>query len=156
MRSWWPVLPQFSRHLRHPVHDPQQIAAPHLRDLLFGVAATRQFDGHVRRFRGAVPPLDAPSTIEVGRNAHVLDADLLDDVVEVIDEILDGCTRGRRIFLIQLGKTFLVLGALLVAELRERRAASAAATSAAAPAAALGQSEFGVELRQRLEPTRRG
>ena len=40
-------------------------------------------------------PSIAAAAIEVGRDADVVDADLLDDVVDVIDEVLD-VRRGRR------------------------------------------------------------
>ena len=78
------------RHLRHLVHDPQQIAAPDLPDLLLGVTTPHQFQRHVERLAGVVPSVHAAAAVEVRRDPDVIDADLLDDVVDVIDEVLDG------------------------------------------------------------------
>ncbi len=48
----------------------------------------------------------------------MIDADLLDEVVDVIDEVLDvGARRGRKL-LVDGGEALLGLGALVVGELR--------------------------------------
>ena len=66
---------------------PQQIAAPEFFDLRFGVAAADQLDGHIEGFAGVVPADDAAAAVEVGRDADMVDADQLDGVVDVVDEV---------------------------------------------------------------------
>src|SRR5262245_27691530 len=43
--------------------DPQQVAAPDLRDLFLGIAAAHELDRHVHRFPGAVEPLHAAAAL---------------------------------------------------------------------------------------------
>ena len=74
----------------------QQVAAPDLADLLLGVAAAHQLQRDVERLARVVPAVDAAAAVEVRRDADVIDADLLDDVVDVIDEVLDRGARRRR------------------------------------------------------------
>jgi len=45
--------------------DAEQVAAPELADLLFGVAATDKFEGYVEGFGGTVPAVDAAAAVEV-------------------------------------------------------------------------------------------
>src|SRR4051812_50025041 len=98
------------RYGLHFVHDPQQVAAPQLGNLRLGVAAADEFERDVERFVGAAPSLHAAAAVEVGRDAHVIDADQLHRVVDMVDEVLDRGAAGgrkRRIdgfhFLLQLG-----------------------------------------------------
>jgi hypothetical protein len=46
------------------VHDAQQIAAPEFFDLLFGITATDEFQGHVECFAGIGPTCHAPSPVD--------------------------------------------------------------------------------------------
>jgi hypothetical protein len=46
------------------VHDPQQIAAPEFFDLLFGITATNEFQGHIECFTGIVPTCYATSAVD--------------------------------------------------------------------------------------------
>jgi hypothetical protein len=79
------------------VHHPQQVATPQFCDLFLAIAAARKFQGHVKGFAGVVPAGHAAAAFEVRRDAGVIDADQLDRVVDVIDEILDGGGRITRI-----------------------------------------------------------
>src|SRR6188472_1596607 len=97
--------------------DAKQIAAPDLRDLLFGVAPSHQFERHVEGFVGAVPAVDAAAAVEVRGDADVIDADQLDDIVDVVDEVLDGRARRLRVPLVDRGHT----GVELRASIRRQR-----------------------------------
>ena len=57
------------------VHDAQQIATPEFFDLLFGVAAADELQSYVEGFAGVVPTDDSATTVEVGGDADVVDAD---------------------------------------------------------------------------------
>src|SRR5215218_7166674 len=74
----------------HFAHDPNEIAAPHLRDLLLGVPAANELQRHVERLARVVPAFDAATAVEVRADADVIDADQLHGVVDVIDEVLHG------------------------------------------------------------------
>src|SRR4051812_11864037 len=119
------------RYGLHFVHDPQQVAAPQLGNLRLGVAAADQFERDVERLVGAVPAVDAAAAVEVGRNADVIDADQLDRVVDVIDEVLDRRAAGGGDLRIGRFAFLLHSGPLLVPE-RCRRVPAAAAALAAA------------------------
>src|SRR6266853_1592947 len=65
------------RSLLHLSPDAQEVAAPQLGDVAFRVSAAQQFSGHVLTLAFVVPPQNAAAMIEVGRDADVVDADLL-------------------------------------------------------------------------------
>ena len=65
---------------------------PELGDLLLGVASPRQLGGDVHRLALIFPADHAATVIEVGADAHVIDADPLDCVVDRTDQVGD---RGR-------------------------------------------------------------
>lgn len=81
--------------LLHLLHDPQEVAAPDLRDLFLGVAALHEFQRHVEGLGRITPSVDATATIEVGADADVVDPDQLHGVVDVVDEISDRCAPRR-------------------------------------------------------------
>src|SRR5690606_13531688 len=80
--------------------DPQQVAAPDLRDVFVAVAALAQLGGDVAGFGGVHPAGDAATAIEVGGDADVVDAGDLRDVLDVVDVFLH---RGQRVFLLDPG-----------------------------------------------------
>jgi creatinine amidohydrolase len=111
------------------------------------------------RMDGAVPGYtgDPAAAVEVGGDADVIDADLLGDVVDVIDELLDSGARRRRELRVHLGQLLLVFRALIVGQLRQGAAASApaagslaAARTAAAAATLRRKPELFVEPSQRI------
>ena len=64
--GWWILVALFLLgDLFDITPNPQQIATPHLADLLFGVAAADQLEGDVEGFGSAVPAFDAATTVEV-------------------------------------------------------------------------------------------
>ena len=73
--------------------DAEQIAAPDLADIPLAVAARFELGRHVRRFGRIGPARDAAAAVEVGADADVVDADQLDRVIDVIDEVCDGRRR---------------------------------------------------------------
>src|SRR5688572_420466 len=93
--------------------DAKQVAAPHPADVGLAVAAAHELERDVERLRGAVPAVDAAAAVEVRRDADVLDADQLDGVVDVIDEVLDGGSRRSRELLLNLCEPARVLVAAL-------------------------------------------
>ena len=76
--------------------DAQQIAAPDLGDVLAAVAARCELGRDVGRLGRVGPARDAAAAVEVGADADVVDADQLDGVVDVIDEVRDGRRRPAR------------------------------------------------------------
>ena len=57
--------------------------------LLIGAAAD-ELERDVECLGSVVPADDAPATVEVGRDADVIDSDTLDGVVDMVDEVADG------------------------------------------------------------------
>src|ERR1035437_887484 len=102
------------RLLRHGLdlfHDAEHVATPQLDYLLLRVAATDEFDRDVDRLTRAVVTVDAAATVEVGADTDVVDADELDGVVDVIDQVLDVRARRNRVSLIECVEFRLQLGA---------------------------------------------
>ena len=129
----------------------QQVAAPDLADLLLGVAATHELERDVERLRRAVPAVDAAAAVEVGRDADVIDADLLDEVVDVIDEVLDGRRAASAGYFALIGQR----AACRTARGAPARAPSSAGVDAAAAAAATAAAATAAAGRRRRSDPRR-
>ena len=84
------------RDLFHLLHHAQEVAAPDGDDVLFAIAAAHEFERHVERLAGVVEAGDAATAVKVGTDAGVLDADNLDHIVDVVDEVLDRRSWRRR------------------------------------------------------------
>src|SRR5205085_2591737 len=82
-------LSQFLRDLLYVSPNAKQVAAPHLPDLLFRVAAADQFQRDVECLCRAVPAVDSTASVEVRRNSYVIDSNELHRVVDVIHEVAD-------------------------------------------------------------------
>ena len=106
-----PFFPQFLGDLLHFSPNSKQIAAPHLADLFFRVAAPNQFQRDVECFRRAVPAVDSAAAIEVRRNSNVIDSDELHRVVDVIHEVLHVGAARRRELRVDLGQPLVVFRA---------------------------------------------
>src|SRR5690606_34111644 len=122
----------------HLAEYAQQVAAPQLLDLLLGVAAADELERDVEGLGRVAPAVDAAAAIEVGADADVVDADELDRVVDVVDEVLDGGLRWRGEVAVDAPHGGLIVGALLL------RQGSHGAAAAAGDAEALA--EYGDRL----------
>ena len=156
-RASWPICSQkknsnsggsafllkLARHSLDLVHHPQQVAAPQFCDLLLRIAAAHKLQRHIERFGGIVPSRHAAAAFEVRRDADVIDADQLDRVVDVIDEILDGGGRIARISFIDLLEFLMVASTLRRGQLRQ-----SVAPRLPLPRRQLGQSNFFPERRK--------
>src|SRR5450830_1784801 len=87
LTSW--VIDRFGGLLDLVPH-PQEVTAPQLGDIGFGVTALEQFGGDVAGVADVLPALKAAAIVEVRRNADVIDADLAHGVVDGIPPILEG------------------------------------------------------------------
>ena len=102
---------EFLGYFLHFAPDAEEVAAPELADLFFGVASAHQFESYVEGFGGAVPAVDAAATVEVGRDADVVDADEFHGVVDVVDEVVHVGATGSGEFGVDGGELFIVVGA---------------------------------------------
>src|SRR5207302_7735595 len=71
----------------------QEVSAPQFGNILLGVTPAEQFGGHILALSFILPAHHASPMIEVRGDADVIDADLLDRVLNRIDKLGD---RGRR------------------------------------------------------------
>ncbi len=84
-----------TRRSLHLLPDAQEIAAPELGDIRFGVTALDQLGGHVANLADIVEAFYAAAIIEIRADADMVDTDLSDRVIDGVDEILD---RGLGLF----------------------------------------------------------
>src|SRR5512138_1665460 len=102
------LVPAFRSDSLDLAHHPKQVAAPHLRDLLLGIAATHELHRDVERLAGLIPSVHAATAVEVRADPDVVDADQLHGVVDVVDEVLDGSARRWRKLAVDLRHATLV------------------------------------------------
>src|SRR5437867_11335816 len=76
------------RFTLHCFHDPEQIAAENLQDVRLRVALVEQRLGDPRQLGRVVHPERHRGAVEIGAEAHVIDAGDLHGVVDVLDDLL--------------------------------------------------------------------
>src|SRR6185503_364414 len=105
---------KLARDLFDFFHDPEQVAAPKLGDLLFVVSAANQFERDRERFTRIVPSDQAASAIEIRGNADVIDAEQIYGIIDMVDKIFNGCRLVARILFVNLGESGFELMASLI------------------------------------------
>src|SRR5262244_766508 len=73
------------------VHDSQRIAAPESFYFRFSIAAADKLQSHVKGLAGIVPTDNAATTVKVGRDADVVDADKFHRIIDMVDKVFDRC-----------------------------------------------------------------
>jgi hypothetical protein len=77
----------------HPAKHPQEIAALDLADLLFRITSLHQLARDAGCFAFIVEANETGTMVEGRADPHVVDADALDEVVDVVDVIAQGYLR---------------------------------------------------------------